>query len=94
LEFERDGESVRVYRVAVLAVQPGASADLLIDAAVAGVGVIFLFEDALRPALDAGALVPVLEPWWPSFSGPFLYFPSRRLMPAPLRAFVDFIKDP
>ena len=92
-EFERDGESVRVDPVAVLAVQPGASADLLIDAAVAGVGVIFLFEDWLRPALDAGALVPVLEPWWPSFSGPFLYFPGRRLMPAPLRAFVDFIKD-
>jgi DNA-binding transcriptional LysR family regulator len=55
-------------------------------------GVVFLFEDRLRPFLDEGPLVPVLEPWWQSFSGPFLYFPSRRLLPAPLRAFVDFIR--
>ena len=40
----------------------------------------------------SGALEPVLEPWWQSFSGPFLYYPGRRLVPAPLRAFIDFIK--
>jgi hypothetical protein len=34
----------------------------------------------------------VLEEWLQPFSGPFLYFPSRRLLPAPLRAFADFIK--
>lgn len=92
-EFERDGETVRVDPVAALVAQSGTAGDFLIGAAVEGVGVIYLFEDWLRAALESGALVPVLEPWWPSFSGPFLYFPSRRLMPAPLRAFVDFIKD-
>ena len=51
-----------------------------------------LFEDWLRPHLDSGALEPVLEPWWERFSGPFLYYPGRRLVPAPLRAFIDFIK--
>ena len=53
-----------------------------------------LFEDWLRPHLDSGALEPVLEPWWQRFSGPFLYYPGRRLVPAPLRAFIDFIKAP
>jgi DNA-binding transcriptional LysR family regulator len=47
----------------------------------------------LRPEFVSGALVPVLEPWWESFPGPFLYFLGRRLLPAPLRAFVDFIQQ-
>jgi DNA-binding transcriptional LysR family regulator len=34
----------------------------------------------------------VLEAWWPAFSGPFLYYPGRRHVPAPLRAFIDFVK--
>jgi DNA-binding transcriptional LysR family regulator len=42
---------------------------------------------------SVGELEPVLEPWWPQFPGPFLYYPGRRLLPAPLRAFVDFIRN-
>jgi len=91
-EFERDGELVRVDPGGPLLVQAGAATDLAVDAAVAGTGIIYLFEDWLRPHLDSGALEPVLEPWWQHFSGPFLYYPGRRLVPAPLRAFVDFIK--
>jgi len=34
----------------------------------------------------------VLEDWEESFPGPFLYYPGRRYLPAPLRAFVDFVK--
>lgn len=91
-EFERDGEIVRVDPVGLLTVRQGAALDLAVDAAVAGLGIIHLFEEWLRPSLDSGALEPVLEPWWQSFPGPFLYYPGRRHMPAPLRAFVDFIK--
>jgi len=91
-EFERDSDVVRVEPVGPLVVRLGAGADLAVSAAIDGLGIIHLFEDWLRPALDSGALVPVLEPWWQRFSGPFLYYPGRRLLPAPLRAFVDFIK--
>ena len=91
-EYERDGEVVRVEPSGPLLVSVGAATDLAVGAAVAGTGIITLFEDWLRPHLDSGALQPVLEAWWPSFSGPFLYFPGRRLVPAPLRAFIDFIK--
>ena len=79
-EFERDGTIVRV-----------AASDLAVEAAVAGTGIVHLFEDWLRPHLDSGALEPVLEPWWQVFSGPFLYYPGRRHLPAPLRAVVDFV---
>lgn len=91
-EFVRDGEVVRIDPTGPLIVETAGVIDLAIDAAVAGSGIIHLFEDWLRPHLDSGALEPVLEPWWESFSGPFLYYPGRRLVPAPLRAFIDFIK--
>ena len=89
-EFERDGEAVKVDPKGPLIVRIGATVDLAVDAAVAGSGIIYLFEDWLRPCIDRGELEPVLEPWWLSFSGPFLYFPSRQHLAAPLRAFVDF----
>ncbi|SEJ31934.1 LysR family transcriptional regulator [Paraburkholderia diazotrophica] len=91
-DFERDGEVVRLDPSGPLVVRPGAAIDLAVSAALAGIGVIHLFEGMLRPHLDSGALEPILEPWWQRFSGPFLYYPGRRHLPAPLRAFVDFLK--
>jgi DNA-binding transcriptional LysR family regulator len=91
-EFERGGEVIRINPQGPLVIRPAASIDLAIDAAMAGLGVIHLFEGSLRPHLDSGALKPILEPWWQNFSGPFLYYPGRRYLPAPLRAFVDFVK--
>jgi DNA-binding transcriptional LysR family regulator len=93
-EFERDGEVVRIDPVGPLQVSVGTATDLMVDAALAGTGIVCLFEDWLRPYFTSGALEPVLEPWWQRFSGPFLYYPGRRLVPAPLRAFIDFIKGP
>ncbi len=91
-EFECRGETVRVDPTGPLLVSAGTATDLAVHAAIAGAGVITLFEDWLRPHLDSGALQPVLPDWWPQFSGPFLYYPGQRLVPAPLRAFIDFVK--
>ncbi|MGO6675257.1 LysR family transcriptional regulator [Rhizobium leguminosarum] len=91
-EFERDGEMVRVDPTGPLIVRVGGATDLAVDAAIAGTGIVCLFEDWLRPHINSGALEPILEPWWQRFSGPFLYYPGRRLVPAPLRAFIDFVK--
>lgn len=92
-EFEREGQIVRVDPTGPLIVRLGAAVDLAIGAAVAGLGIIHLFEEWLQPLLESGALQPVLEPWWQSFPGPFLYYPGRRHLPSALRAFVDFIKS-
>lgn len=91
-EYERDGEILRVDPTGPLLVNIAGAVDLAVQAAIDGLGIVFLFEDWLRPHLDSGALEPVLEPWWQSFSGPFLYYSGRRYLPSPLRAFVDFIK--
>lgn len=91
--FERDGEQVQIDAPATLVVRPGAAAlDLLVRMAVDGMGVVHLFDDMLRPHFESGALVPLFADWPAPFSGPFLYYPGRRHLPAPLRAFVDFVK--
>jgi DNA-binding transcriptional LysR family regulator len=88
-EFEREGRIVRVRPEGRLV---ASSLELERAAAIAGLGIINTFEEALSDALASGALVPVLSDWWQEFSGPMLYYPSRRHMPPPLRAFVDFLK--
>ena len=90
-EFERDGEVVKIEATGPLTVRIGTATDLAVDAAIGGSGVVHLFEEWLQPHFDSGALEPILQDWWRPFTGPFLYYPSRRYMPAPLRAFVDFI---
>lgn len=92
-EFEKDGKVIRIQPSGPLIVSIGTAADLAVDAAIQGLGVIQLFEEWLRPYLQSGALVSVMEPWWQTFSGPFLYYPDRRLVPAPLRAFIDYVRE-
>jgi DNA-binding transcriptional LysR family regulator len=93
-DFEQGDEKLAIKPRGPLVVRIGITADLLVDAALAGTGIVYLFEDWLRPHLDSGALVPVLEAWWPTFPGPYLYYSGRRLVPPPLRAFIDFIRFP
>ncbi|NID16359.1 LysR family transcriptional regulator [Luteibacter yeojuensis] len=91
-EYERDGETIRVDPPGPLVVRTGAAFDLAVQAAVAGLGIIHLFDDWLLSPLQSGALVPVLEDWCQEFSGPFLYYPGRKHLPSPLRAFVEFVR--
>jgi DNA-binding transcriptional LysR family regulator len=91
-EFANGTETVQVEPRGPLIVGVAGAIDLMFDAAVAGTGIVHLFEDWLRPYFASGALVPVLEDWWERFPGPFLYYPGRRLVPAPLRAFIDHVK--
>nr|WP_315260705.1 LysR family transcriptional regulator [uncultured Duganella sp.] len=91
-EFERNGKKVVLEPSGPLIVSLGGGAELAVDAALAGSGLVYLFEDWLTPCFERGELTPVLQRWWPAFSGPALYYPGRRYLPAPLRAFVDFIQ--
>lgn len=91
-EFERDGEIVRIDPSGPLRSRPGAAFDLLIQGALAGVGVVHIYDELLQPHFDTRALEPLLGDWVQPFSGPFLYYPGRRNLPTPLRAFVDFVK--
>ncbi|MCO4786759.1 MAG: LysR family transcriptional regulator [Marinomonas atlantica] len=92
-EFENDNKIIEVNVSGPLVVNIGSAVDLSVDTAVAGTGVVYLFEEWLQPYFDSGQLEPILENWWLSFSGPYLYYSGRRLVPTPLRTFIDFVKS-
>ena len=87
-EFERNGETIFIAPSMVVATN---SIEIELSTAVAGLGIIRTFREFLAPQIATGELMPILEEWDTAFSGPFLYYASRRHMPAPLRAFVDFV---
>lgn len=89
-EFERGGVelSVEVEGPLILDDQ-----DLMAEAALLGTGLAFCFEEQVKELLTEGRLIRVLEDWCPYYPGLHLYYPSRRQMPAALRAFVDFVRS-
>ncbi len=87
-EFARGSETVRIMPNGPLI---ASVIELQRRAAIDGLGIVYSFDEFLRPALDDGTLVPILHDWWQPFTGPRLYYASREHMPAPLRAFVDFV---
>lgn len=64
----------------------------MMEAAVAGLGFAAVFDGYVQPYLERGDLVEVLADWSETFDEPYLYYPSRRIPPSPLRAFVDFVQ--
>jgi DNA-binding transcriptional LysR family regulator len=66
--------------------------DLLVKAVLGGIGIGYIPELLVSPYVSDGLLVPLLGRWCRPVSGVFLYYPSRRQMPGPLRAFIDFMR--
>jgi len=87
-EFERRGEAVAVDVPGPMTLD---EEDLMLQAALAGEGLAYLSDIATTEAIETGRLLPVLENWSPEYPGLCLYYPSRRNIPARLRAFVDLI---
>lgn len=87
--FERDDESIRITPNGPVV---ASMIQLETSVAVAGLGIIRSFEEFLQPLIEEGALVPILDGWQQTFSGPFLYYSSRKHVPAPLRAFIEFLR--
>lgn len=74
-EFEKDGRELRVRAEGPLVFNV---APPLLRAALAGLGLAYVFEDQAQAHLAEGRLVRVLADWCPPFPGYHLYYPSRR----------------
>jgi DNA-binding transcriptional LysR family regulator len=89
-KFERHGNAVSINVEGPLTLdEPG----LILDAARAGVGLAYLRESIVASDLAHGRLVRVLEDWTHPFPGICLFYPSRRNVPAGLRALIDLIRE-
>jgi DNA-binding transcriptional LysR family regulator len=66
--------------------------ELMVSAALDGIGLAFAFEGRVAHLVRDGRLIRVLADWCPPFEGFFLYYPSRRQVPAGLRAFIDVVQ--
>jgi len=88
-EFEKGGRTLKVRVDGPLVFN---SLPLLLDAALAGFGLAYVFEDLAAPHLARGDLVRLLDDWCPPFSGYHLYYPSRRQPTAAFAVLVDALR--
>lgn len=66
---------------------------LMITAAEQGLGLAYVYAQYAAAPVADGRLKTVLDDWCPEIPGFYLYYPSRKLMPAGLKAFVDMLQD-
>jgi DNA-binding transcriptional LysR family regulator len=89
-EFSREGREVSVDVPGGLILD---HVGLMTEAALDDLGIAYVPEESARAHLDTGRLAIVLEEWCPPIPGLFLYYPGHRHVPAPLRAFIDVLKE-
>jgi DNA-binding transcriptional LysR family regulator len=63
-----------------------------LNAAVAGIGIAYVFKDFAREELLSGSVVSLLEEWSPITDPFYLYYPQAKHMPAKLRVFIDYFR--
>lgn len=65
----------------------------MIAMALAGAGLTYGTEAAMRPWIDAGALVPVLDKWAVPGAAYHIYYSSRRQVPTGLRLLIELLQE-
>ncbi len=88
-EFEKGRKTLTVSALGPIVFD---DTNLVIQAALNGVGLGLAFEYAVADLIRQGRLVQVLDDWCPLFSGFFLYYPSRRNQPAALSALINTLR--
>jgi DNA-binding transcriptional LysR family regulator len=88
-EFERDGQALTMDASAAVVLD---DEDLMVEAAARGLGVAYVAAPAAAAALAAGQVREVLASWTQATEDLAVYYPGRRAVPPPLRAFLDVVR--
>jgi DNA-binding transcriptional LysR family regulator len=88
-EFEKDG---RVLKVGLSGPLTFNEPDLMLQAAIDGLGIAYVLEHEAAPHIATGRLIRILEDWTPPFPGFFLYYPSRKQVSPVLTAFLTLLR--
>jgi DNA-binding transcriptional LysR family regulator len=88
-EFERGTQKMDIAVDGPLIFDAGG---MVVDAALAGVGVGYVLEERAAEHLKTGVLVRLLVDWCPPFPGFHLYYPGRRQISPALAVFIDAIR--
>ncbi|ASW01484.1 LysR family transcriptional regulator [Paraburkholderia aromaticivorans] len=67
--------------------------NLMVEAALAGIGIAWVTDQLAADHLASGRLVQLLAEWSPSFPGLCLYYPANRHPPTALRLFAQAVRE-
>jgi DNA-binding transcriptional LysR family regulator len=88
--FEKRGQEITVDVPGALTLNYN---ELMVEAAVAGLGIAYLPKRSAQPMLKAGRIVSLLEDWMPEAPQLCMYYSGHRHVPAALRAFIEIVKE-
>jgi len=90
-EFERAGQALTIETSGSVILD---DEELMVDAAIKGLGIAYVASPAAEAALAEGRLRQVLAAWAPASERVAIYYPGHRAVPPALRAFLDVVKAP
>ena len=90
-EFERTGQALAVESSGPLILD---DEELMVDAALKGLGIAYVASPAAETALAEGSLRRILAAWTPAPERVAIYYSGHRAVPPALRAFLDVVKAP
>jgi DNA-binding transcriptional LysR family regulator len=88
-EFERQAEAIEVEVNGPITLD---GQELMVEAALQGCGLAYIYEHRVLEHLARGTLMRCLEDWCAYDDTLFLYYPSRRHVSAGLRALINMLR--
>lgn len=89
-EFEKNKKKIEIAVSGPLIVN---SVDLMVKATRDGIGIGYMAETYMSRDIEEGRLIPMLTDWSPTYDSWYLYYASRQHLSAPLKAFIQFLRD-